>query len=82
MYAGSLAKGTVSIGDRTMVVDQYNPRDARHFQHAGQVAIEIPRTVHPLKKREPRARPDRLEARRRRAVGRHPRVGRDGGGEA
>jgi ABC-type Fe3+/spermidine/putrescine transport system ATPase subunit len=55
MYAGSLAKCTVSIGDRTMVVDQYNPRDARHFQHAGQVAIEIPRTVHLLKKREPRA---------------------------
>jgi ABC-type Fe3+/spermidine/putrescine transport system ATPase subunit len=55
MYAGSLAKCTVSIGDRTMVVDQYNPRDARHFQHAGQVAIEIPRTVHLLRKSGPGA---------------------------
>ena len=51
MYAGSLAKCTVSIGDRTMIVDQYNPRDARQFQHAGRVAIEIPRSVHLLKKR-------------------------------
>jgi ABC-type Fe3+/spermidine/putrescine transport system ATPase subunit len=55
MYAGSLAKCTVSIGDRTMVVDQYNPRDARHFQHAGQVAIEIPRNVHLLRRRGPGA---------------------------
>jgi ABC-type Fe3+/spermidine/putrescine transport system ATPase subunit len=50
MYAGSLAKCVVSIGDRTMVVDQYNPRDARHFKDADRVAIEIPRTVHLLKR--------------------------------
>jgi spermidine/putrescine ABC transporter ATP-binding subunit len=51
MYAGSLAKCTVSIGDRTMIVDQYNPRDARHFKHADSVAIEIPRRVHLLKRK-------------------------------
>jgi hypothetical protein len=50
VYAGSLAKCVVSIGDRTMVVDQYNPRDARHFKDADLVVIEIPRTVHLLKR--------------------------------
>jgi ABC-type Fe3+/spermidine/putrescine transport system ATPase subunit len=50
MYAGSLAKCTVAIGDRSMVIDQYNPRDARHFQHAERVSVEIPRTVHLLKR--------------------------------
>ena len=50
MYAGSLAKCTVVIGDRRMIVDQYNPRDARHFRDASRVAIEIPRTVHLLKR--------------------------------
>jgi ABC-type Fe3+/spermidine/putrescine transport system ATPase subunit len=50
MYAGSLAKCTVSVGTGTMIIDQYNPRDARHFQHAGRVAIEIPRSVHLLKR--------------------------------
>jgi ABC-type Fe3+/spermidine/putrescine transport system ATPase subunit len=50
MYAGSLAKCTVAIGNRTMIVDQYNPRDARHFRDVQRVAIEIPRTVHLLKR--------------------------------
>ena len=50
MYAGSLAKCTVSVGGRTMIIDQYNPRDARHFREAGSVAIEIPRRVHLLKR--------------------------------
>jgi len=52
MYAGSLAKCTVSIGDRTMIIDQYNPRDARHFKHAERVEIEIPRSVHLLKRKK------------------------------
>jgi ABC-type Fe3+/spermidine/putrescine transport system ATPase subunit len=51
MYAGPLAKCSVSIGDRTMVVDQYNPRDARHFKQAERVAVEIPRSVHLLKRK-------------------------------
>ena len=51
MYAGSLAKCTVAIGGRTMIVDQYNPRDARHFKDARRVAVEIPRSVHLLKRR-------------------------------
>jgi ABC-type Fe3+/spermidine/putrescine transport system ATPase subunit len=50
MYAGSLAKCTVSVGGRTLIIDQYNPRDARHFREAGRVAIEIPRRVHLLKR--------------------------------
>jgi ABC-type Fe3+/spermidine/putrescine transport system ATPase subunit len=51
MYAGSLAKCTVMIGDRSMIIDQYNPRDARQFKHAEKVAVEIPRSVHLLKKK-------------------------------
>jgi ABC-type Fe3+/spermidine/putrescine transport system ATPase subunit len=51
MYAGSLAKCTVLIGDRTMIIDQYNPRDAQQFKHAAKVEVEIPRSVHLLKKK-------------------------------
>jgi ABC-type Fe3+/spermidine/putrescine transport system ATPase subunit len=51
MYAGSLAKCTVMIGDRTMIIDQYNPRDAQQFKHAEKVEVEIPRSVHLLKKK-------------------------------
>lgn len=50
MYAGSLAKCTVMIGDKKMIVDQYNPRDAKHYKHAEKVEVEIPRSVHLLKK--------------------------------
>jgi len=51
MYAGSVAKCTVTIGDRTMIIDQYNPRDAQHFKNAEKVDVEIPRSVHLLKKK-------------------------------
>ena len=51
MYAGSLAKCTVMIGDKKMIIDQYNPRDAKQFKHAEKVEIEIPRSVHLLKKK-------------------------------
>jgi ABC-type Fe3+/spermidine/putrescine transport system ATPase subunit len=50
MYAGSLAKCTVTIGQKKMIIDQYNPRDAQCFTHADRVEIEIPRSVHLLKK--------------------------------
>ena len=52
MYAGSLAKCTVMIGDKKMIIDQYNPRDAKHFKHAEKVEVEIPRSVHLLKKKK------------------------------
>ncbi len=32
MYAGSMAKCTVMIGEQKMVIDQYNPRDAQQFK--------------------------------------------------
>ncbi len=51
MYAGSIAKCTVTIGDRSMIIDQYNPRDAQHFKNAEKVNVEIPRSVHLLKKK-------------------------------
>ena len=50
MYAGSLAKCTVAIGGRRMIVDQYNPRDARQFRDAQRVEVEIPRRVHLLRR--------------------------------
>jgi hypothetical protein len=52
MYAGSLAKCTVAIGDKKMIIDQYNPRDAQHFKQAEKVEVEIPRSVHLLKKKK------------------------------
>jgi len=52
MYAGSLAKCTVMIGEKKMIIDQYNPRDAKHFKHAEKVEVEIPRSVHLLKKKK------------------------------
>ena len=52
MYAGSLAKCTVMVGDKKMIIDQYNPRDAVHFKHAEKVEVEIPRSVHLLKKKK------------------------------
>ncbi len=51
MYAGSLAKCTVEIGDKTMIIDQYNPRDAQQFENAEKVEVEIPRSVHLLKRK-------------------------------
>jgi ABC-type Fe3+/spermidine/putrescine transport system ATPase subunit len=51
MYAGALAKCTVKIGSRFMIIDQYNPRDAEQFEHAEKVEVEIPRSVHLLKKK-------------------------------
>ncbi len=52
MYAGSLAKCTVMIGEKKMIIDQYNPRDAKHFKLAERVEVEIPRSVHLLKKKK------------------------------
>ena len=52
MYAGSIAKCTVAIGDKKMIIDQYNPRDAQHFKNAEKVEVEIPRSVHLLKKKK------------------------------
>jgi ABC-type Fe3+/spermidine/putrescine transport system ATPase subunit len=50
MYAGSIAKCTVMVGSKKMIIDQYNPRDAQKFLHAANVAVEIPRSVHLLRK--------------------------------
>ena len=52
MYAGSIAKCTVMIGGKKMIIDQYNPRDAQKFLRAAEVEIEIPRSVHLLKKKK------------------------------
>ena len=50
MYAGSIAKCTVMVGSKKMIIDQYNPRDAQKFLHAANVEVEIPRSVHLLRK--------------------------------
>lgn len=49
MYAGNLAKYTINVKDREMVVDQYNPKDSEHFKKNDKVKIIIPRSVHMLK---------------------------------
>ena len=50
MYAGSLAKYTVNLGHRKMIIDQYNPRDSRLFKEKDKVAVTIPANIHVLKK--------------------------------
>ena len=35
-----------------MIIDQYNLRDAQHFKHAEKIEVEIPRSVHLLKKKK------------------------------
>ncbi|MEW6261783.1 MAG: ABC transporter ATP-binding protein [Thermodesulfobacteriota bacterium] len=50
MYAGSLAKCTVSIGAKKLVVDQYNPAEAIRFEEHEKVGVVIPRKVHVLAK--------------------------------
>lgn len=52
MYAGSIAKCTVMIGDKKMIIDQYNPRDAQQFLNAAKVEVEIPRSIHLLKRKK------------------------------
>ena len=50
MYAGNLSKYTVAIGNRKIIVDQYNPKDSALFRRKDQVKLEVPRTVHALKR--------------------------------
>ncbi len=50
MYAGNLAKYTVKIEDRMVIVDQYNPRDSDHFKERDNVAVTVPRNIHVLKR--------------------------------
>ena len=50
MYAGNLSKYTVKVGDRDIVVDQYNPKDSVLFRRRDRVKLEVPRTVHALKR--------------------------------
>jgi ABC-type Fe3+/spermidine/putrescine transport system ATPase subunit len=51
MYAGNLAKYTVNIGDRKIIVDQYDPKDAGLFMEKEKVSVTIPRSIHILKKK-------------------------------
>ena len=50
MYAGNLAKYTVRFGEKEMVVDHYNPKDATRFKRNDDVKITVPRTIHALKR--------------------------------
>ncbi len=50
MYAGNLAKYTVKVGDREIIVDQYNPKDSLRFKNMEKVEIIIPQSAHILKR--------------------------------
>jgi ABC-type Fe3+/spermidine/putrescine transport system ATPase subunit len=50
MYTGNLAKYTVKLGQRQMIVDQYNPKDSPHFHRQDRVNVIIPGNVHLLKR--------------------------------
>ncbi len=51
MYAGSIAKCTVEIGSKRMIIDQYNPREAEKFRPGAEIQVEIPRNVHILRRK-------------------------------
>jgi len=53
MYAGNLVKYTVRLGDKELVIDQYNPKDATHYRRGDRVSFFIPDTVHALKRPNP-----------------------------
>ena len=50
MYAGNLAKYTIRLGNREIVIDQYNPKDAVKFTRGDQVRFTIPKSIHALAK--------------------------------
>jgi ABC-type Fe3+/spermidine/putrescine transport system ATPase subunit len=51
MYTGSLAKCSVNLGDREIIIDLYNPRDRVNFSKGDKVDVTIPRNVHVLNKK-------------------------------
>jgi spermidine/putrescine ABC transporter ATP-binding subunit len=53
MYAGNLVKYTVRLGDKELVIDQYNPKDSIHYRRGDRVSFFIPETVHALKRPNP-----------------------------
>lgn len=56
MYTGSLAKCSVNLGDREMIIDLYNPRDHRNIRKNDRVEVTIPGNVHVLKREASPAR--------------------------
>lgn len=50
MYTGSLAKCSVDLGDREIIIDLYNPRDRANFRRGDSVDVAIPHNVHLLRK--------------------------------
>jgi ABC-type Fe3+/spermidine/putrescine transport system ATPase subunit len=50
MYAGSLAKYVVQLGQKKLVIDHYNPRGSRKYSKNEMVKIIIPHSVHLLKR--------------------------------
>jgi ABC-type Fe3+/spermidine/putrescine transport system ATPase subunit len=50
MYTGSLAKCSVDLGDREIIIDLYNPRDRANFSKGDKVDVAIPHNVHLLRK--------------------------------
>jgi ABC-type Fe3+/spermidine/putrescine transport system ATPase subunit len=53
MYAGNLVKYTLRLGEKELVVDQYNPKDSAHYKKGDRVSFTIPETAHALKIRNP-----------------------------
>ncbi len=49
MYAGNLVKYTLRLGEKELVVDQYNPKDSAQYQKGDRVSFTIPETAHALK---------------------------------
>ena len=50
MYAGSLAKYRVKVGDNKIIIDQQNPKDAGFFTEKEKVSYVIPESTHVLLK--------------------------------
>jgi len=51
MYAGNHSKFSVQVGNKSIIVDQHNPKDAPRYQNNEPVELLIPRNAHILKRR-------------------------------
>jgi spermidine/putrescine ABC transporter ATP-binding subunit len=51
MYAGSIIKYVINIGERNLIVEQHNPKDVGLFKEKDKVALMIPKNVHVLRRK-------------------------------
>ncbi|MFA1820020.1 ABC transporter ATP-binding protein [Virgibacillus oceani] len=46
VYNGNFARYFISIGEQEVMVDEFNPRDAKQYQKGDQIGLELPKNPH------------------------------------